>query len=792
MKKICGILFLFAFLNLHAQPGAPVRTERWNASWITCPEIASNDYNVVMFRKKFELSTKPSSFLVHITADNKYKLFVNEKYIGFGPQASDMRHWRFETIDIAPFLKQGENIIAAEVTNWGPDRAFGLISVRTAFLLQGYSKNEELVNSDDKTWKTQVNKAVSLRKVNWMYGIDAVGGFYAAQHGDSIRAELYPWGWKSIDYPDSAWKKPEWVNSASTSGGAMAWLLMPRNTPMQKDSLERFTKIARATGIVIPKNFAFGKAPLIIPAHSKISILIDQTRLTIGYPELTLSGGKDAQIQITYAENLFSDDKLKRGFAKGNRNEIMGKRIIGIKDVYVMDSSLNRLFKTTYHRAFRFIQLDITTQDSPLSILNYYNMYSATSIPVKAQFYCDNNDYMRIFEICRRTSMMCVQDNLMSDAYYEQMQYVGDSRVHNLTHLYLTGDDAHFRNSIEQFHYSRLPDGNITSCYPLKATFVHPTFSLIWIDMIYDYMMHRGDAKFINQFIPDIRAVFDYFDDIMNDNGLVGETKWAYFVDWYKDGGGVAPISRKGNSALVTLHYAYTLQNAAQIFRFLQMEDEAKFYEAKAKMITKTVYQLCYDTQRGMFCENPDKTYLDQRPNIVAVLTDAVPVHEQKALLNKIASDTSLSRAGLYYRFNFFNAIKKGGATDLLDVVMQPWIECLNAGLTTTPEKPIDENPRSEAHPWSTSPVYAFYSIVCGISPAEYGFTKVKIAPAMGNLKTINATFPHQWGNIIIQLSRKNKKGVSGSITLPAKLTGIFEWNGKTILLKEGMQKIEM
>jgi len=55
----------------------------------------------------------------NISAITGTDCFVNGKPVCFGPARADLEHWTFESIDIAPFLKPGKNVIAATVWNFG-------------------------------------------------------------------------------------------------------------------------------------------------------------------------------------------------------------------------------------------------------------------------------------------------------------------------------------------------------------------------------------------------------------------------------------------------------------------------------------------------------------------------------------------------------------------------------------------------------------------------------------------------------------------------------------------------
>jgi hypothetical protein len=66
--------------------------EEWSAIWITNPDIYLSEFAVIHFRKSFELPEKPESFIVHVSADNRYRLFLNGMEICEGPQRSNLWH----------------------------------------------------------------------------------------------------------------------------------------------------------------------------------------------------------------------------------------------------------------------------------------------------------------------------------------------------------------------------------------------------------------------------------------------------------------------------------------------------------------------------------------------------------------------------------------------------------------------------------------------------------------------------------------------------------------------------
>lgn len=428
-----------------------------NSIWVTHPDIDPAAFNLIHLRNTFELNSVPEQFIVHVSGDNRYRLFVNEKEVVYGPQLGDMRHWRYETIDLAPFLKQGKNCIAAEVMNWGIERSYGIISFKTGFLLQGHSDKE-----------------------------------------------------------------------------------------------------------------------------------------------------------------------------------------------------------------------------------------------------------------------------------------------------------------------------------------------LIWIDMLHDMMMRFRNKNEIKGYLGEIDEVFDYYKSLKNEHGLVGKSEYEMFIDWYLPRGGNSEVNKDGNSAILTLNYAYTLKKALELLSWLGYNEKASYYLAQSVKYSEIVRKLCYDAEKGIYADDPEKTFYDQRASILAVLTGAHSVEEKKVLMLQLLDEKTHfdSYANLFYYFYLFEAMEETGTGNFTDVV-KPWKEIADMGLTATPEKRIEQHPRSEVHPWTAHPVHFYFSYVAGIKPVKPGFREVEITPHPGDLTEIKANYPTGKGDISIDLNFQGENP-SGDIVLPSGITGKLIWEGKDIQLTTGKNTIDL
>jgi len=93
-------------------------SQTWTANWIAHPDGPAREFGLFHFRKTFVLTAAPQHFVIHASGDNRYELFVNGQRVLAGPARGDLKHWRYETLDIAPQLQAGKNVLAAVVWSY--------------------------------------------------------------------------------------------------------------------------------------------------------------------------------------------------------------------------------------------------------------------------------------------------------------------------------------------------------------------------------------------------------------------------------------------------------------------------------------------------------------------------------------------------------------------------------------------------------------------------------------------------------------------------------------------------
>jgi hypothetical protein len=280
--------------------------------------------------------------------------------------------------------------------------------------------------------------------------------------------------------------------------------------------------------------------------------------------------------------------------------------------------------------------------------------------------------------------------------------------------------------------------------------------------MVHDYWMYRDDDEFTRQFLPGIGNVLDW---------------WERQVKMRGDQ--PVPWSWTSNAISDKLLFSLTLRQSAELFEYFGKNYEAAHCRQLAEEINRETYASNFDPRRGLLRDTPQRGYT-QEVNTLAVLADAVPRDAQRDIMERMLKDPSAVNFDpsdfMFFRYYFGRALKKTGLGDRYIENLQPWENMMRDGMTTFGE--LAQNPRSDCHPWGTTPGYEFLATVAGIEPASPGFKTVRIEPSLGSLQHVHARMPHPLGSIEVWIDRSGD-GLRARVSLPPGLTGVFVWKGQ-------------
>ncbi|MCU6501326.1 hypothetical protein LPN04_26320 [Rugamonas sp. A1-17] len=768
--------------------GAAPSAHAGDALWITHPEAPTNTSVVLHLHHALALNTVPASLFAQVSADNRFILYVNGQRVASGPATSDLAHWRYERIDLAPFLRAGGNDIAAVVWNFtAPSGPLSQISARTGFYFKVEDDAYAGLNSGPG-WKTRLDRghksASGMEQMNAQIG----GKYYVAASPETIDAASADWEWAGGPLrADGRWLP---AVDAAEAGKALPWTLTADPLPPMHYRKVDSGKVVRTD---LPGAEVFPAQAVKIPAHSHVRILIDRGSMVAAYPALAVAGGRGASIKMIYAEALY-DSKGKKGL----RDEVGERLAKGIYDTMLADGE-SRVFEPLRWRVWRFLELEVQTQDAPLTLQGLATYETGYPFQQQASFRSSDAALSRIWDIGWRTARIDAHETYMDSAYWEQLQYVGDTRLQMLISYAVSGDDRLAVNAIDMIGWSDREGGLTDGAYPSRGHNVIAPFSLLWIAMLDDYYQRQPDAAVVTRNLPRARRVLDWYAKYLHPSNLLGKNPTWNFVDWVGQGANQHDVfpsyDGNGESCLTTLFYLGALQQMARMEMALGDPRLGAENAGRATNIKAALRSRCWSGTRGLFADDPSLTRFSQHSNSLAILYDVATREEANAIIPRILAGNGIDApegvitTTYYFAWYLARAVVHAGQGDAYLDLLKTWRDLLDLHYTTWPEE--RGNTRSDTHAWSAHPTADLLEIVAGVAPAAPGYARVRVAPHLGSLTSLDAVVQTPSGPVSVSYRLTGGK-LLATIDKPASLPGVFSWRGRDYPLKQTRTRLNL
>jgi alpha-L-rhamnosidase len=783
----------------NAAPADFRATVQTRPAWIS-PVQPRPAPDVTAYRMQFDLP-EDDTIRVHVSADERYLFYVDGQKVGSGPERGSDRIWFYESYDLQ--LVAGPHTLVALVWQLGKIAPRAQIGLAGGFLLEAEKPYTALLSTKSAGWE---NKHVDGITFDMPAGAQRMAWFVEPiQTTDSAD---YPWGietgagdgWLpvSVRREDAAFPFGLYADHVLHPALLPAQLAAPRQagrvrfvsaTPLEDpqfivvDAATALTEEASDWQALLDKGQS-----MVIPSHTHRQIILDLDEYVCAYPQVQLSGGRGGRLTIGWAEALHVDAS---GKSKGQRDVVDGRTFIALcRDVVVPDGSVNRQFQPLWWRSGRFIALLIETGEEPVTLERFGLLETRYPLEMESRFGSSDSRLDAITPLALRGLQMCSHETYMDCPYYEQLMYVGDTRLEALTTYAISSDDRLPRKAVMLFERSRLPDGFTQARYPSRDIQVIPPFSLWWIGMVYDYALWRGDRTFITALMPGVRAVLDGFLVHVNAEKLLKAPAGWNFTDWTTEWSlGVPPDGFGGFSGPLNWHLIYTLGLAAQLEAWVGERLSAQRWQRWRTELATAANGFYWDDRRGLYADDRMHTHFSEHTQCLALLSGALTDEQQERTARALLSDSSLTRTTIYFTHYLFETYRLLEQPDALFKRLKLWFELEELGFKTTPEQP--EPSRSDCHGWGAHPLFHFYASLLGIRPTAFGFGEVEIRPMPGHLTHLSGEVVHPSGRIAADLYFERNR-VRGMISLPDSLHGTFSYAGNTVALKPGAQAIEV
>ncbi|KAG4431958.1 hypothetical protein IFR05_012554 [Cadophora sp. M221] len=713
----------------------------WVPDWIdSSPSSINTAGLVVNFTRSFNLDSVPSTAILHISADTRYKIYVNDKRIAVGPSRSSLMIWYYDTLNIAPYLRKGNNEIKIIVLRYFAGTRAAMPFERTSFpgltvvgTIGSGAASVDICSS--KEWTAQLDESV-------LFPTGLVDDVFL-----HISERISP---TTASLP----VEPKGYNMKTLNGDLLPWRLRPRPIPMPVESPVAVDVIRTCSSSisVADWNSCFSEArPLALPGQSSHIIELKAEVHSTAFSQWKFKASKRSQVRlkITYSEGYELEPRAYPFFrTKADRLDSTTGHILGPYDSVTMDIPEGEIvtYEPFWFRTFRILRLEVEIGSELIELISFNATQVNYPLGVKATWMEPGDvDSEKIWEVSIRTMRNCMFDGYSDCPFYEQLQYSGDTRTVGLFHYLLSGDDRLMRQSISTFASSVTIEGLTQSRFPSHVPQIIAGFSLYWILQVCDHHLFFGDQMYSRSFLSRIDGVLDFFESHIDELGLVSGLPydaWQY-VDWVTTWGateehpdkGVPTSGRKSNRhTYFSMLYAYVLKQAALLVRQVNRPAHAAEYEARAEALLLAIRKHCYD---GRFftdstADIADDLAYSQHCQVFAVLSGAAVEGDHARLLTEAFAKPHFSKCSYMMKFYAFRAFAIAG-DDVYESawthMWDPYRKMLANNLTTWEEDDVRQ--RSDCHAWGSVPIYEYCTELAGVRPVAPGSTKVLFKPRL-------------------------------------------------------------
>ena len=816
----------------------PVRHRTGQFIWI---EGEAKPHHFFLFaRGRVEVSKGPVAARMHVTASDRYVLYVNGRYVGRGPARSDPTRKSFDTYNVASLLHAGDNVIAVRAYHygrestdrgWAPTQGSAYACGERAGLWVELDVELEdgshHVCGTDGDWRVRPARGWNreAREISYLIGTSEI-----------YDAGADPVDWMAPDFNDAGWE-PAWVIPQRQ----LVWVLLEeRETPLLVErevwpervvaqgevvdlGAAHQTDIARVLDAEVHHplehagitNIDAAIRPGAEPAELRGCFaghlegrrapfaIFDFGRQLDGFPRIRLTASKGALIDITHGQFL-QGGRVHNGMDYGDR--------------YITREG-TQTWELSEYRQFRYLHVTVRSPYAPVLIHGVsVNDYAYPDRQPRATFECSDPTLTRLWEACVNTTYIGLKDDLEHEFYRERVVFrLGDASA-ILHHVLSTwGDIGLADRFMRQATLNTRGDGLIRAAYPPVSSQTHMwmPFPLQWSTKVRDHYLFTGKDWVLDELYRTVPRVLDWFEPHRDAQGLLRDLPYWNWQDW-------APVDLRGANTITNALYVKSLEDAAWLADRVGTSKDAKTWRCIAGEVRDAIRQVLWDEAKGAYVDSHHDGSLtgvvselgnayavlygvataDQIPRIGAYLATEHPetVRSTPAFMGFVVD--AMMVAGAAPSAMKLMRDRYGPMLDWEDVptIWEGWgLFTAGEAITSDATFSVQHQPRvagerSLVHTSGCLVGYALSKRVLGVMPTGPGFETCEIRPCPGDLEWARGAYPTPTGDMHvawqaddagIEVRLELPAGVAATVVLdrPAEGRGVLQRDGETVAL---------
>ena len=446
-------------------------------NWIG-PKIKPRNSGLYIFTKSVEFE-ECDKVIFRLSADTRYRFFINGKFVCEGPcqGGGDVKY--FETVDATDFIKAGKNLLEVKVWHivnklWDFSFTGALRNGCPALWAEWevfVGEKSELFGTDE-SW--DLTEEVS-------YKFDKHISFIHLSETDGIR--------KYKPLQCAILRQTERFLHYTTYGYKEAYPLVESPLPQMQE--------------YEPKQFSVVKT-------GKKWIELDAGKNVTAKVNFIFNAQEKTRVKIYYSESYYKR-REDGSLYKELRDDCSGELYHVVFDQVILDKG-EKVFSPLWWKSFRFIRIE---WDKPITVKATFNEYYYP-LDIVGGFYCNNIEFNKIFDVSIQTLKNCMHEVFIDCPFFEQQQYCMDTALESLFAMTLSADYRLTKKAIKDIACSQGEDGFLAAHWPSQAPKqIIPTFSVFWILLVRNYLCYSADVSLVKSVFGTITKILEAYEYII-------------------------------------------------------------------------------------------------------------------------------------------------------------------------------------------------------------------------------------------------------------------------------------
>ena len=628
-----------------------------------------------------------------ITADSRYKLWINGRYCHRGPARSWPHAQKIDHIDITDWLLEGHNVLAVQVYQPGYSH-FSTVHVGAVGLLAWLEQDDEPFLVTNSQW-------LAKRDGSFSSDVPRVSIYGSGVEQRDLRIAEQ---WQTAVFDDANWLPARIVDSAN---GAIWSGLQKRGTPLMTERGAEMTLLDHRTTHGNVDRFTHETVAEMWQkqtgdGQTKVeSWLYDLGRAFScqGWVEVKNARGGE-QLAICYMEKIRDGELVTSDPTTYCR--------MRPTDLFTLKAGEQTVEPFTV-RGGRYVLFQLVGASSFIELTHHVHLFEYP-LTVTKPLQTDDQQLDRIISMCETTVHACLQDTFVDCVWRENSQWLGDALMQGLS-LSAMGDDLRpLTTVLLDTAQGIYPDGILPSVAPAEVhAYTIPRYNCMWGELLVHYWSLTQDESFVQLLWPTLRQMVAGLLALKNEEGLlVHPPGRRFYIDW-------SATAQSDPHLVFNLHVVLLLQ--------MMVEMAQKFDPAEVDPWQREADELrqrCGERfgGNGRYYDDLAHTTYSQLGAAFALLTETAQSSEVDSLLDQIlarslnASDAyaegEMVLASPFMHHYLFEALGKYGRNEaLINIIKMRWGRWVAQGFPTTWENwNVDFPDGSQCHAFSAHPRY--------------------------------------------------------------------------------------